>query len=245
MTAFTAVTAPEVLLSLTLPTLNTIPTTYDINPDFQKKKLGRFNKNNIFLPYKNIAKERLNMQLAILVGEIKKENDWKTEEKKSSRVASSVLIGVSGAGKTSRIFNNARQGYVLYCTAGDMVEDRDNYYLHFVELLKIQESQAHANSLMGVWILSKLLALLHLVSKYPELTPEQFLILQLNGRSEYFKDCFSQLYTTATKYNWIFAYSTAIKFLTQKIRERVTNKHIGIVFDEASIMENSFKDGKL
>jgi hypothetical protein len=214
-----------------------IPITFYTNQEFQTKTLGRFEKKGTLLPYKKITVPKINMQMGALMGDPQEFDDWQKDN--NLPTPSRVLIGVSGVGKTSRIFHVARQGFVLYNTAADGIEDQDACYQQFFIDVNKTSNQLEAEVYFTLWIASKLVALYHLLSRHPDLTPEQFLIMQLNGRSK----TFAIVYMQVKEYYREFELPNNLElfaFLTGQIKRLIKQEYklIGIAFDEASLMDD-------
>jgi hypothetical protein len=217
--------------SIKIPTL----TAYFHDPDKQHKRLGRFNKETVHIPAKPLdTKFRFLAQLngLIVPPDPKDELMWNDINVYSTKPY--AFIGVTGAGKTHKIFGTARYGYMLYFTAADRPDEKD----HTVSLLyaTISDNEGKNSAYVYLWIASKLLGLLILLQDYPDMTPEQFFLSQLNGKSQYYADCYTVMLEKGVR-GTIFL----CRMLIERIRTQpivVGNKNrLGIAVDEASILQ--------
>ncbi|KAL0478066.1 transcription initiation factor TFIID subunit, partial [Acrasis kona] len=181
--------------------VRTEPSTYVTNIEKQKKDFGQFFRADVLFPY-------LSDEIALQYSALMKPKEellpyWKTDPKGSC--LPTLLLGVSGSGKTHTITEYGAQGFILYFTAAMRPQDKDFYSTFMVGMVEKEMNSValtptdYTNGIqlsdkkekigakvIQFFLFLKLAALLCLLKKYPNMTPGMFFFDQLNGRSEYY-----------------------------------------------------------
>lgn len=165
-----------------------------IDEKFTKENLGAFYK--IPLPRTN---QTIDMRFAILPSDAPdtlkqlKNFDPKFE-------SHHILIGTSGCGKTRMIFDVARQYYTVFFECGTIEEENnrnpgtDRLFASFFNDIqkkakkvsdeRIEDLKDYADQRIALEVASRLLFLRLLADKMKDLSPERYLVSQLNGAPE-------------------------------------------------------------
>jgi hypothetical protein len=167
-----------------------------LHNDAVQYKAGRFRLKNKPLPFDgNIV----DMRLVGLAGEPHRQAASLSATLSRNVLDSEchfVLLGPSGCGKTRADFDVARNVLSMYIECSDPNDERrssttDKVFQSLVSELRLMRTKANdgefrelANQRVTAHLLGRLLALRLLLKAHPSLTPEQYLLAQINGLQE-------------------------------------------------------------
>ncbi|KAL0492090.1 hypothetical protein AKO1_010377, partial [Acrasis kona] len=237
--------------------VRTEPSTYVTNIEKQKKDFGQFFRADVLFPY-------LSDEIALQYSALMKPKEellpyWKTDPKGSC--LPTLLLGVSGSGKTHTITEYGAQGFILYFTAAMRPQDKDFYSTFMVGMVEKEMNRValtptdYTNGIqlsdkkekigakvIQFFLFLKLAALLCLLKKYPNMTPGMFFFDQLNGRSKYYLQL---MYQCQNDFGDFCKYSDnqLIRMVAQEIRTCTQDKFkIGIAFDECNVYNDTLSN---
>jgi hypothetical protein len=210
-----------------------------VNHARQSEILGRFYRENVTLPIHFMGE--IDMKSHGFFDKREYTKKWRSRDQLDQSMeyipyTPVVYIGVSGAGKTYQIQRHAVDGFVLYTTAGDKIQERDAYFSKLDRSL-LSVGSVDAMTFTLLWITIKLASLYIKLSKNNGYTPLEFALSQINGSTVYYEDCFEAclaLNETTNFCNMESIHATLIA----NIRELRPNDYIGIAFDEAQMIIN-------
>ncbi|KAL0492071.1 hypothetical protein AKO1_000932, partial [Acrasis kona] len=143
-----------------------------------------------------------------------------------------MLVGVTGCGKTHKIIKTAAIGYLLYITAADRTDLKDDSYIELTQLTN-ESVDAINRKHLALFIGCRLIALLYQLQKY-KITPGEYFYTQYNGNTKGLWDLFEDLISQVED---PFRFC---KDLVLRIRDNETFKKynlIGIALDECGVMD--------
>jgi hypothetical protein len=213
----------------------------------QDKRLGLFSFREAVIPF---LEDRVDLRFAdaFNCGEM-------TPEAKALKEAKSniIMLGTSASGKTRTIFDVARKDFMIYVTClpnseplektlsdvratGDKVFPRLCFSLHnkvhSMWSYNREDARAEADRLILAEICSRVLFAARVFEKHPQIKPEEFLLLQLNGGRNIILDYWNAVSEEAT---------TDIQAVLREARSKTSQlRKIRFALDEAQLAAQLF-----
>jgi len=221
-----------------------VPKPPPLKPMKYQKLLGRFHKVDLPFSGKEVDPRLLDDCLTSVGKEM-------VESLKSAEMHY-ILLGKSGEGKTRAIFDVARNVFtiVFECvTPGDERQEvtKDRAFLDMAKQLyttidwsNVEEARQRVEYRVDVEIVSRLLLLRLLTIKFPQLTPQEFLLSQLNGGSE----VISKIVRVLLNESWSDIISIRIDVMSDLQRDVLIGECKNLVFavDEAGLAQQFLFD---
>jgi hypothetical protein len=162
----------------------------------QDERFGPFSSREAVIPF---VKDRVDLRFADAFNGRKITPEAKALKQATSNI---IMLGTSASGKTRTIFDVARKDFMIYVacslysgpqekTPSDVETTRDKVFPRLCSSIRAKVhsmwpddrkgARAEADRLILADICSRLLFVARVFQEYPQITPEEFLLLQLNG----------------------------------------------------------------